>query len=181
MGDNNHSAYTRYDNYNDGLNWKTILRDFLIFAGIVIVFMALTPHQKDAPTVDQNAQTVQYLPNGEGVITQIMQDCSLTTSGASGTKHYVMYDSIASESGTTRWTCDITGSFSIQGDTCTVISDQVKFTSYNSTFYKVDQSVTQEGNTIRCKLTVGKRFFYIPFTQETFEFTLTCNPDGTFS
>lgn len=92
-----------------------------------------------------------------------------------------MYDTISTESGTTRWTCDITGTFFKQGDTYGIEEADVTFVSYNTTFYKVEQIVTRDGDTIRCQLTVGKRFFYIPFSSETFEFSLTCNSDGTFS
>ena len=180
MGEYSRSEYTQYDNFNDKLNWKTITRDLLIFVAIIVVFMSLTPRQKEAPPVNDKAETVQYI-DGSTKITQIVLDNTVAAGTSTGTKQYVMFDTISSEFGTTRWEFNITGTFAEHNGAFTCVYSNGEFTSYNTTFYEKDLDITVDGNVINCKLVVGKRFFYIPTSEMEFEFSLTCNPDGSFT
>lgn len=181
MGEYGRSEYTQYDNFNDKLNWKTITRDLLIFVAVIVIFMSLTPRQKEAPPVNEDAKTLQYLDEGSSQFTELMLNSAVTSDSSSGTKQYVLFDTLSSELGTTRWECDVTGTFAEQNGEYVCIYSNADFISYNTTFYKKDLQVTVEGDTIHCELTVGKRFFYIPTSEYTFELSLTCNPDGTLS
>ena len=181
MSDEYSGGFNKYDNFNDKFNWKVVTRDILIFVGLIVIFMSLTPRQKEAPPVNDKATTLQYLDEGSSKLTEIILDSSVTAESSSGTKQYVLFDTLSSEYGTTRWELNITGTFAEKDGEYVCVYSDAEFVTYNTTFYEKDLVVTVDGNTIHCDLTVGKRFFYIPSSEYSFEMALTCNPDGTLS
>lgn len=151
-------------------------RDLLLFLVIALLFLALMPHQRSAPVLDETSPRLYVFPDE---LAKVVGQADGTPADAVKTFQY--QDKVTSEDGTVRWTLRLSASFARQGDAYVCTAADYQFDSYNTTWYQVSGDVTFHGDTAECTVAVGQRYFWIPVKKDTFTFTLTCAPDGTLT
>ena len=97
---------------------------------------------------------------------------------ASGTKAGINKYTYYSESNEISWEAVLTGTFTYNGTTATCIASSCNVTIYNNNWYVISKSASKSANAATGTVTLGYKFLGITIKQDTYDLSLSCDPNG---
>ena len=97
---------------------------------------------------------------------------------ASGTKTGTATCTYYSTSDEILWVAVLTGTFTYNGTTATCTASSCNVTVYKNNWYVISKSASKNANAATGTVTMGCKFLGVTIMQETYDLSLSCDPNG---
>lgn len=142
----------------------------------VTMVLLLLPANAYAASDFQETQVteVQRFTDGSYLVIT-MQTIETYASGTkTGTDTYTYY----STTNEIVWKAVLTGTFTYNGTTATCTASSCDVTIYDSTCYVISKSASKSANAATGAVTIGYKFLGVTIKKETYDLSLSCDPNG---
>lgn len=124
--------------------------------------------------------TIEYLDNGDYIITYFDDDYIYPDDGSKTTVTKTKTSKYKNSAGETMWYIKVQGTFSYNGSTCTCTKAAHQAAAPGSTWSIISASHSKSGNHATATAT-ARHQLYPGYNDYTRSVTLTCSPTGVFS
>ena len=164
------------NNQEDKKIMKKILTTFLCI--ICFFTISLTAYAQVPEPSAQIQQNIEYLENGDYVITTLEEENTLSFARSTATKSGKRTTKYYNNSNQLLWTFTLSGTFSYNQKTATCTKTSCSFSSTTSTWTAASKSATKSGATATGKIT-AKHTVDGKSSTTSRTITLSCKPNGT--
>lgn len=123
------------------------------------------------------AEEIEYFEDGSYLVTTVIQSAARATNTTSGRIQQTMVDA----SGNTDWQISLSGTFTYNGTSAVCTASSIDVAIYDTAYYTVSKTAGKSGASATGSATIGQTFLGITFAKNTYDLTLTCDPNGTLS